>query len=238
MSPSQTHEDVGSVREFFNRWEVYKKAVDLNFTHHHEAMAAVAGWLDARGRVGAFLDLGCGDAAFTSKLLSERATDSYTGVDCSPVALGLAEANLSGCAFPGRFVCGDFAEEVVRFGETFDTIFIGLSLHHLPAGDKAGFFRHAFARLSAGGALVIFEPALKAGEPLESFLDRCEEHAETDPCGLTAAERSALVGHIRSCDFPESPAGYGAMAIDAGFREVRILYTDPEELFVVMACGV
>ena len=82
-TPIPHHEDTAAVRAFFNRWEVYKSFVLHNYLHHLEAMEAFAGWLDARGSVGAFLDLGCGDAAFTSKILAARDVASYTGMDCS-----------------------------------------------------------------------------------------------------------------------------------------------------------
>jgi len=230
------HEDTATVRDYFDHWEVYKKFVLHNHLHHREAMAAFEGWLDARGPVGDFLDLGCGDSAFTSKILANRDITSYTGMDCSPVALKLAEENLSSCPFPRNLICADFSQELPRMTAVFDIIFIGLSFHHLPTHDKIPFLRSALARLKLSGGLVFFEPALLDGEDREGFLTRTSEHAHAAYTGVTPEELDGTLAHVRSADFPESPTTYCRMARDAGFARAEVLYISHEKLFALVAC--
>lgn len=237
MLSAPIHENAQAVREFFDHWEVYRKFVVHNHLHHREAMAAFAAWLDARGSVGKFLDLGCGDSAFTSKILAPRDVTSYTGMDCSPVALQLAEKNLSSCPFPRNLICADFFSELPKMTDRFDTIFIGLSFHHLPAEDKTPFLRSAIARLNPSGGLAFFEPARLDGEAREEFLTRTSEHARSAYTGITPEELEGALAHIRSADFPESPATYCRMARDAGFARDEVLYISPDELFAVVACS-
>lgn len=229
------HEDTAAVREFFDRWEVYKAFVVHNYLHHREAMAAFTEWMDARGPVGDFLDLGCGDSVFTSKILASRNVASYTGVDCSPVALGLAEENLSCCAFPRNLICADFFQEIPKMTSVFDVIFIGLSFHHLPTDDKTAFLRSVRSRLKPSGGLAFFEPARLEGEDREGFLNRTSEHAHAAYTGLTPDELEGALSHIRSADFPESPATYCRMAHDAGFGQAGVLYICPQKLFALIA---
>ena len=86
-------EDAVRVRQFFDQWHVYKRVVALNYLHHREAYAALAEALDRFDRPFSFLDLGAGDAAWTSRILQGRPLVRYEAVDLSPVALlGLALA--------------------------------------------------------------------------------------------------------------------------------------------------
>lgn len=128
MSGLPAGEDAERVRRFFDQWHLYKKVVALDYLRHREAYAAVAGALDRFTRSFRFLDLGAGDAAWTSRLLQGRPVCRYEAVDLSPVALDLARQNFAGVACETAFTTGDFCDTLRSGGEAEDVIFIGLSL--------------------------------------------------------------------------------------------------------------
>ena len=100
--------DAAAVREFFDGWSLYKRIVDNDYLCHRSAKRALCEWFDGFDRPFSFLDLGCGDAAFSAEILSGRPVSSYTGMDLSPVALDLAMENTRRLMTPVSLVSGDF----------------------------------------------------------------------------------------------------------------------------------
>ena len=100
--------DASSVRDFFNGWSLYRRIVDNDYLYHRSVREALSRWLDDLGRPFSFLDLGCGDADFSSGILRGRSLQSYTGIDLSPVALDLAHQKTSLLGVPCSLITGDF----------------------------------------------------------------------------------------------------------------------------------
>ncbi len=234
MNTAQIHENTDSVRAFFDQWQIYRKIVAADCLCHREETAALARWLDAQGPVGRFADLACGDASFTAPLLASRHPASYTGIDVSDVALSLARKNTAALSCPKTFVCGDFLSELEKDTNAFDTIYVGLSVHHLVKADKCRFFAAAARALGPGGRLAIYEPAMRPGESFDQFLGRSDRYCRQACTTLDAGELESLLNHIKTCDLPETSDDYGAMGRRAGFRSASILFRDPQELWVLM----
>lgn len=229
-------ENSEAVREFFDQWALYRKVVAEDYLFHRETMAALGAWMDSRARaVKSFLDLGCGDAFFTSALLEGRGLARYTCVDLSPVALDLARENAQKVGGELQFVTGDFASAVDGLDEEFDVIYIGLSFHHLPRGQKEDFLRRVIRRVVPGGALVLYEPVLHDGESRESYLARWIADARRDWTLMTKEEMDAVDGHITSSDYPEMLGTYFGMATSAGFSSARVLLPENPVSCVLMA---
>ena len=84
---------------------------------------------------------------------------------------------------------------------------------------------------------MFFEPALLDGEDREGFLTRTSEHARATYTGVTPEELEGALAHVRSADFPESPATYCRMARDAGFAKAEVLFISSDKLFALVACS-
>lgn len=235
MTPPSEAEDTESVQAFFDHWSVYKKAVDANYIHHREAMAALHSALAARHPVGNLLDIGCGDAASIPALLDGLDVTSYTGLDVSPVALDLARANLAGQAFATHLIHGDFAEELPHLHDVYDVIVASLSMHHLPTARKPEFFASACRRLTPGGLLLVYEPSMRPGESRAQYVERQGTFFETFFTEMPVADRDELNRHVRDDDFPETPGGYAQLALDTGFASARLLYVDPQHFWAALA---
>lgn len=223
-----------AVREFFDQWSVYCRIVDNNYLYHSSVREIFAGWLDRFGRPFSFLDLGCGDARFSSGLLRGSTVTSYTGMDISPVALGLAEQNTRDLGVPCSLQCGDFVLNLPLLPGSYDIVYIGLSLHHLRRQEKEYFFGELHRKLAPGGALIVFDPVLSPGETREAYMGRWVDHAEWTWKALTMDEVEGAVEHVTTSDFPEELSTLNRMAVKAGFHPCRILFEDRTDFYALM----
>lgn len=224
------------VREFFDKWALYRKVAEANYLFHREAMASFSEWLDRR-TVRSFLDLGCGDASFTTAVLAGRGVKRYRAVDLSPVALDLARDNARRLGGGRELICGDFFEVVPRIVEMSDVVFIGLSLHHLPHERKKEFFRSVAGCVAGGGAFVFFEPTLRPGETRDDYMERFVRLVREEWTSLTPDEMRGVEEHVTTCDFPETLETYCAMAGAAGFDGGEVIFADVSELYTMVAFG-
>lgn len=228
--------DNEAVRQFFDRWHLYKKIADHDYLNHRGAYAAVARLLRERTEPFSFLELGCGDARWTSEALAGTQLRSYEAMDLSTVALDLARENLRNIGCGARLMRGDFYEELPRRERMDDVIFIGLSLHHLPRREKETFFPVVRRRLNAGGSFIFYEPIRRTDESREEVLARCCALARATWTELSAEELEQTQRHITECDYPEPAGEYLRMSREAGFRGGEVRYVDPHELYAVIAC--
>jgi SAM-dependent methyltransferase len=228
--PSQ---DPERVRAFFDQWQIYHRVLELDYLHHRAAYAALAQALAGRERPFSFLDLGAGDAVCTTRVLSSLPVARYEAVDLSAVALKLAEENAGPLACPKTFTHADFVERVGAGGEPFDVIFIGLSLHHLPARDKRAFFPKLRTLLNEGGSFFCYEPIREPDETRDEVLARWWRHVEATWNELTPAEAASVKEHVFGNDYPEPVTDFEAMAHAAGFHAFETLYTDEQRLYAL-----
>ena len=230
-----TLRDATAVREFFNGWSLYKRIVDNDYLCHRSTKRALSEWLDGFGRPFSFLDLGCGDAAFSAEILNGRPVSSYTGMDLSPVALDLAMENTRRLMAPVLLVPGDFLTGIGSLPADYDVIYIGLSLHHLSRGEKEFFFSELRRRVAPGGTLLIYDPVLAPGESREAFMGRWVDHAEWAWSALSVDEVAGAVEHVTTSDFPEEIGTLNRMAVGAGFDPAEVLFTDRSDFYALMA---
>jgi len=227
--------DSAAVQAFFNGWSLYRRIVDNDYLCHRSVRQALAAWLDGFGRPFSFLDLGCGDAEFSSGILKGRPLRSYTGIDLSPVALDLAAQNTRDLPFPCSLQAGDFLTSLSTLPEHYDIIYIGLSLHHLSRREKEFFFGALRRKLAPGGVLLVFDPVLTPGESRESYMGRWVDHAQWSWSALTVEEIEGAVEHVTTSDFPEEISTLNRMAVAAGFTPADVLFTDRTDFYALMA---
>lgn len=227
--------DAEAVKEFFNQWSVYHRIVENDYLYHRSVKSALVRLLDDLGRPFSFLDLGCGDAAFSADFLKGRAVTSYTGIDLSNVALDFAAENIGKIGIPHSLHCGDFMTLIASIPEAHDIIYIGLSLHHLAREEKKFLFGELRHRISRDGALLIFDPVLTPGETREHYLGRWTDHAIWSWQSLTSEEVDRAVQHVVTADFPEDLTTLNRMALNAGFQPAKILFMDRTDFYALMA---
>jgi SAM-dependent methyltransferase len=227
--------DPDSIREFFNGWALYRRIVDHDYLCHQSTKQALGEWLDRFGQPFSFLDLGCGDAAFSAGVLTGRTLTSYTGVDISPVALDLAAQNTRQIKAPCSLKVGDFLTEISALQEVYDIIYIGLSLHHLRHSEKETFLGKLRRRLAPGGVLVVYDPVLSPGETRDAYMSRWVDDAQRNWRALSIEDIAEAVKHVTTSDFPEEIGTLDSMALSSGFQRSEILFTDPDQFYALMA---
>jgi ubiquinone/menaquinone biosynthesis C-methylase UbiE len=229
--PSQ---DPERVRAFFDQWHIYRRVLELDYLHHRDAYAALARALAKRERPFSFLDLGAGDAVCTIRALASLPVSRYEAVDLSAVALKLAEENAASLACAKTFAHADFVDRIGAGGESFDVIFIGLSLHHLPARDKRIFFPKLRALLAEGGSFFCYEPIREPDESREAVLARWWRHVEATWTELSSTELASVKDHVFGNDYPEPVVDFEAMAREGGFRDFAMLHVDAQRLYALL----
>jgi SAM-dependent methyltransferase len=224
-----------AVKEFFNGWSLYRRIVDNDYLCHRSVMDSLAAWLDRQEGSFSFLDLGCGDAAFSAGVLQGRELLHYTGMDLSPVALDLAHGNTGTLGCPVELIHGDFLTGISSLPRRYDIIYIGLSLHHLPRDEKRFFFGELGKKLAPGGALLVFDPVLNPGETRDAYMGRWVDNTRWSWRALSLEEIAGAVEHVTTSDFPEEIATLNRMAVGAGFHPAEILFTDKGDFYALMS---
>ena len=223
-----------SLKTFFTEWQTYRLFKDANFLHHREVTAILHGELSKRATPFSFLDLASGDASASSEFLHGTKISSYTAVDFSRPALDLALENTAALPCPRRFFEKDFADFAEHSRETFDILFLGLSLHHQPTLRKQEILT-ALRRLTApAGTLYLYEPILAPGETREQLLPRWKQYLETFPAPIPTASREVIWSHVDACDFPETLDEYFTAGRTAGYSEPSCLFTDPHQMYSLL----
>ncbi len=232
------HEDTEAVKHFFDSWHIYRKCLENNYTYHNEALSAFSSALASRQSFGDFLDVACGDAEFSLRLIHEKRISSYTAIDCSHVALDLAKKNTAKLPCAQHFVEGDFFRDLAAVPGLFDTVYLSLSLHHLPLADKKLFFSEVFRKMKPDGVFLLFEPSFAPGESRQDYMRKFTAHAEQNFSALSAPEKQLMIDHVTSCDFPESVETYFDLAESAGFSSGALLFSAPGDILSAMLFSV
>jgi SAM-dependent methyltransferase len=228
-------EKVDEVREYFNGWSLYQKAMCANYLHHMEVYKLLHELMESSLEAFSILDLGCGDAHFMAEALSSTGIERYTGVDISPVALDLARKNLQAINCQKSFLNRDLSSVVEEVAEEQDLIWTGLSMHHLTHSQKGRFISRCFQILKPGGRLLAYEPTLREGEDVDHHTQRWWEVCKSQWNDLTPEEKTAMYRHVASSDFPESVSVMKEMGLSSGFREVKSLFCDRCEIYQLIS---
>ena len=215
-----------AVHAFFSQWDIYRLCIEHNTLHHREVGEILRRELLARTEPFTFLDLACGDADLTAAALQETKVSAYTGVDFSAPALALAANKIAELGCPRTLREADFTDFLRQNKESFDVIYLGLSLHHLERETKREMMTHLHRATAPGGTFYLFEPILHAGENREGYVARWAAAMDGPYDPFPRAARDALREHVRESERPESDDEYLAAAEAAGFRDGEILFTD------------
>lgn len=138
------------------------------------------------------LELGCGKAQFTRKLLATTRVKSITALEVDRIQ---HRENLAGPQDP-RLVFGVGGAEDIPFDDaTFDGVMMMKSLHHVPVENMARAFEEIRRVLKPGGWAYISEPVYAGAqnEILKLFHDEGVVRAEA----IRALERATAAGILR-----------------------------------------
>ena len=224
------------VQAGFEKWRVFEKARKANRMHHAEAydtlLHSLAETFSTPPRV---LDLGCGDARDMARVLRFVPVESYTGVDNDSDVLERARESLSGVAIPVNLILGGYEEALNQPPDSYDVIWLGLFLHHLPRVRKEAFFARARTLLRPGGAVIAHDPVLEDGETRQDYIARLSKSCRSGWPELTDDEKEMMTRHWGQHGRQESASTLGAIALGAGFSSFEELWADSDRFYAVLA---
>jgi SAM-dependent methyltransferase len=230
--PAQKARDEKAVEIFQQQWDLYAKFLRHDYLGNAGAYVALKRFLDEEvARAFAILDLACGDASGIVPALSGTRVARYRGVDLAAPALFRAAENLKALSCPVELVEGDFVTAMRGSDKPADIVWISLSLHHLATPDKLTLMREIRGKLEGAGAFLIYEPTRRDGEDRPAYLDRFEAIGRREWTHLGKEEFNEAMGHVRTCDLPETVAGWEALGREAGFARCAELYRSQDDLF-------
>lgn len=233
MNTSAEHrQDPEEVRIFFNYWASYRKVVDADYMWHAEAYAALASALDEIREPFSFLDLGSGDACWTSRILKDRKLSRYEALDICRPALELARKNTEVLDCPREFIQADFFTGLPE--RMYDVIFIGMSLHHLPLTEKIIYLPEIRRRLNPGGKFVLYEMVSREEETRAEVFSRWWAGVRRNWIALNPEELERVREHVSTSDYQETIPTYLRILKEGGFRDERMLFADPEMFYAVV----
>jgi SAM-dependent methyltransferase len=219
-------------RSIFEReWVTYRKMVDNNYLFHREAYDRLRQILLAGAPAPfRFLDVACGDAGESARVLAHAHVSSYDGIDLCAPALELARANLAALDCPVRLHLAELEEALFGWEAPIDVAWVGLSLHHFPAAGKLRILRSIRSILSPRGLLLFYENAGPDDEDRQNWLQRWDRQRRAWR-EYSDDEWSAMHEHVHTCDFPETGQRWLELGRQAGFTDTREIYRAPTDLF-------
>ncbi len=223
---------------FLEGFDLYQKVIFHDYMAHADLHRAVERFFYEHEPAGPrLLDLGCGDAWLSSKFIRHDRFHEFHGVDLSKEALKEARTRLA-MARSVSFAVEDLAEYVANSSLKFDVIFVGYALHHFATDRKEAFLRNVCDRLHPESHLFIYDVFCKANESREAYLNRYLGWVRKTWVEMTEREYELIVDHVSGSDFPESPAGFAALAEQAGLVSLGERWCDASgthRLFVFQA---
>jgi SAM-dependent methyltransferase len=217
--------------ELFNKqWNIYQKIIQNNYMGHREISGILNSLLtNYFQKPFSLLDLGCGDASFTSQALLNTTLAAYQGIDLSEVALEIAHSNMKPFSGTKNFTQGDFSvlvPELVKSLDKFDAILASFAIHHLNLEQKDSLISQIKSLLKSDGVFIFIDLVRLENEEREAYIRRYIDDVRQHWEALTPQEFSMVEDHISSSDFPETQKTLYSLSRKHSFSNIECLYQD------------
>ncbi|WP_200817572.1 class I SAM-dependent methyltransferase [Calothrix rhizosoleniae] len=218
--------------QFFNeQWQLYQKVLNNNYMGHKEIYSILHDFLINHLQTPfSLLDLGCGDASFTTKSLFNTSISAYKGIDLSAAALEIAQRNLEAIPCKKTFIQDDISTAINQLvnqkDDKFDVVMTSFALHHLSLEEKESVISQISHLLESNGILIIVDVIRLAEEERENFIKRYLNHVRKDWYLISSQEYSMIENHISTCDFPETQNTLSEITRKHNFPKFECLYQD------------
>jgi len=220
---------------FTAAWESYRTMVQCDYLWHSMVMDSLETMLDRFTEPVHFLDLACGDAEQTTKLLQSKSIGRYVGVDRSEPALAIAAENVMRLSTQTELVTADFVEFLEGTDERFEVIYVGLSAHHLGEAGLPRFFKAVRRCLTPTGVFAAYEPFLLPDEVRQDYADRFALIANKLWVEMTVEQRARVNAHVREFDFPLTLTQWNEIARVAGLSHASTLMKTPDRISMLVS---
>ncbi len=193
-----------SVELFSKNWSIYQKIIAHNYMFHHDlGKITTTVWEDNFKNTSVnVLDLGCGDAYQLSTIMDGRQISSYTGIDLSSAVLEYTKQNLANINIPFSLLAGPMEMEIDKITNTYNLIYSSYAFHHLQDEEKLELLKKCYAKLDAGGVLILIDHFKEDGQDRDDYIDEYVDNIKTNWLHITSEENDLIEEHMRGYDFP------------------------------------
>lgn len=232
-----TSPNLDLVQNYFNStWLIYQEIIRFNYMEHQEIYQFLRQYIvNYYPDAFSLLELGCGDACYSAKALTETAIKTYIGVDISETGLNLAAQNLNRLNCSVELKQEEMWEFLKGCSSTFDLILISFALHHLSAEKKQELLQKCWHHLKEGGVLILIDVFCREFESRSDYLTRYCSYIESQWQKIPASDIALVTDHITRSDFPESVATFRTWATEIGFNQVDLIYQGTQEVHNALA---
>jgi len=233
ISGSEIPEDI-STEIFLKNWVTFRKIIENDNMSHSDGYTKLREILiKEMKKPFSFLDLACGDAYYSSKILKGTRAEKYTGIDVSAEALSLAKEEFTNLEVQARFEKADFINFTDFVDTPVDVIWVGFSVHHLDTSGKLRFMKKVKGALSNGGLFLVFEPIFLEGENRRLYFERFKQTFYMHWKGLNKEETEALLEHVRESERPETRNNWIMLGKEAGFNQAEKVFSEKTGLYEI-----
>jgi len=193
-----------SVELFSKNWSIYQKIIKHNYMFHRDLGVITSSVWDNhfQNKETNVLDLGCGDAYQLSIIMEGRQINSYTGIDLSSAVLEYTKENLANIKIPFSLMSGPMEFEIDKTKITYDLIYSSYAFHHLQDERKKGLLEKCYAKLNAGGVIILIDHFNEEGQDRDDYIDEYVDNIEINWLHVTSEENDLIEEHMRGYDFP------------------------------------
>lgn len=223
-----------STEIFIKNWTIYKKIIQYDNMSHKDGYGKLREvLLNDMKQPFSFLDLACGDAQYSSKVLIDTQAQRYIGVDVSEEALAFAQENFTDSTIASEFIRADFVDFPEYINGEVGVVWVGFSVHHLETGEKLDFMKDVKKALSRDGMFMLYEPILLAGESRDQYYSRFKKTFDLHWRGLSKDEAESLLEHVRETEKPETAQTWINLGRDAGFSSSEKVFSEKTGLYEI-----
>ncbi len=163
------------------------------------------------------LDLGCGDAYQLSTIMDRCQINSYTGIDLSSAVLEYTKLNLAKINIPFSLLAGPMEMEIDKLHNTYNVIYSSYAFHHLQDQEKLELLKKCYAKLDAGGVVILIDHFKQDGQDRDKYIDEYVHDIKTNWLHITLEENELIENHMRGYDFPTTANQINIWGKEIGF---------------------
>ena len=131
---------------------------------------------------------------------------------------------------PANLYESDFVQALKDWRDQVRVVWIGLSLHHLDTPEKLNVMRDVRRIVGEQGVFAVYENTSPDGEDREHWHHRWDLQ-KLHWTAYTLEEWDAITAHVHASDIPETTSRWRELGHEAGFSNVREVFTAPSDLF-------
>lgn len=222
------------IGKHFTNFNTYSKILRYNYMFHKDMSERLEHFLknNFQNKSFDFLDIGCGDASYISKVLNHTNISSYTALEVSQEAIENAKHNLGRINCLKNLIASDASKKFPNLDKGFDIIWSSYAMHHFNFKEKESFFEQCLNYLKEKSCLIIVD-LINNYQNREECIISLKKYWEEKWVNLDQDDLNFLIEHVSTSDYPETIEKLFEIAKSIGFKHSELDYKIDHYAFMV-----